>query len=213
MFPKSMAVSMLRRSMMMFMIVMVLLSAVAPVAVMAAPAAAPTDSAEQSGWVYYVKSGDSLSKLARRYGVTVSQLARANGLSTTSYLYVGQRLYIPTGTVATSCKNYYSVKRGDTLSKIAAWYGINTSALAQANGISNASYIYVGQRICIPNIYATPGYPGTPSSYGYYTVKYGDTLSRIARYYGVSTWALQNANGIANANYIYVGQVLKIPRY
>ena len=165
---------------------------------------------------YVVKPGDSLSKIARRYSITVYALASANGLSTTSYVYVGQRLYIPAATSHVSCKSYYTVKPGDTLSQIAKWYGATYDSLAAANNISNASQIYVGQRICIPNIYATGygynhGYhDGYYGGSDYYIVRPGDTLSGIAKRNGVSTSYLAQINGISNPNYIYVGQKLKV---
>ena len=186
-----------------------------PGAVQAAGAKSATEAPAQSGWSYYVKAGDSLSKLARRYSVTVSALAHANGLKTTSYVYVGQRLWIPAAqsTHQTGCASYYYVKHGDTLSKIARWYGANYANLAQANGIWNASHIYVGQRICIPQIYNGGHAPKPHHGYGHYKVKAGDTLSYIAKYHGVSTHYLAKYNGISNVNHIYVGQVLKVPGY
>lgn len=203
-----------------------MLSALRPhTAQAAAPAERTVNSAYAAGsysygHYYVVKPGDSLSKIARRYSVTVSALAHANGLNTTSYVYVGQKLYIPAATSHVSCKSYYYVKPGDTLSKIAKYHGATYASLAQANNISNASQIYVGQRICIPNIYGT-SYGHTPShhhgdyghhgGYKYYKVKSGDTLSSIAKYNGVSTHYLASVNGIANPNHIYVGQTLKIP--
>ena len=44
-----------------------------------------------------------------------------------------------------------------------------------------------------------------------YTVRAGDTLSRIAQYFGVNLWTLAQFNEIANVNLIYVGQVIDIP--
>ncbi len=202
-----------RRSLLVSAVVVMLLAIAVPATVMAAPADAPADAPSHYSFSYQVKKGDSLSKVARRYGITVYALAHANGLSTTSYLYVGQHLYIPKSYGAATCKSYYYVKHGDTLSGVASWYGINTYALARANNLSNASYIYTGQRICIPSVYGTPGHSGNPSHYGYHTVTKGQTLSWIAKHYGVGTYSLQHANGISNANHIYVGQVLKIPRY
>lgn len=203
--------------------------------------AAPAESAKMSashsyGWYYHVKPGDSLSKIARRYSVTISALAHANGLSTTSYVYVGQKLHIPAATSHVACKSYYYVKHGDTLSEIAKWYGIKYSSLAQANNISNASHIYVGQKICIPNIYSSGYYDkhhydkhhydkhyydkhhydkhsyGHHGGYdhGWYVVKHGDTLSEIAAWHGVSTHYLAKINGIYNPSHIYVGQKLKV---
>lgn len=97
----------------------------------------------------------------------------------------------------------YTVRAGDTLSSIASRYGTTTSALAQANGISNVNLIYVGQTIKFSGASTT-----TTSST--YTVRYGDTLSTIANRYGTSTSTLASMNGISNPNRIYPGQVLKL---
>lgn len=97
----------------------------------------------------------------------------------------------------------YTVRAGDTLSSIAIRYGTTTSALAQANGISNVNLIYIGQTIKFSGTSTT-----TTSST--YTVRYGDTLSGIASRYGTSTSTLASINGISNPNWIYPGQVLKL---
>lgn len=204
-----------------------------------AASAASTDnttlsSTQSSGWYYRVKPGDSLSEIARRYSVTVSALAQANGLSSTSYVYVGQKLHIPAASSHVACKSYYRVKHGDTLSEIAAWYGINYYSLAQANNIGDASNIYTGQKICIPNIYSSSygdrGKHGQGqkastqkshpqknnaqkshhSGYGWYTVQAGDSLSEIAARHGLSMHYLAKLNGIDDPSHIYVGQKLKL---
>ena len=96
------------------------------------------------------------------------------------------------------------VQRGQTLEGIARWYGVDLWTLARANGIVNPNRIYVGQRLVIPTGYSAP--VGAT-----YIVKPGDTLYSIARRYGVSVWAIAQANGIYNLQLIYVGQRLVIP--
>ena len=197
-----------RRLLLALVLVLTLTAAVIPTAVSAAPVEMP----ESSGIVHIVKPGETLSHIARRYSVTVNALAVANGISNTSYVYVGQRIYIPAAQGAPAgCASYYWVRPGDTLSQVAAWYGIDTYSLAAANNLSNASYIYVGQKICIPNIYGGPSYPTNPGpGTGYYVVKAGDTLSEIAAWHGTTVHHLMHINHLHNANYIYVGQHLQI---
>jgi LysM repeat protein len=104
----------------------------------------------------------------------------------------------------------HTVRAGDTLAKIARQYGVSATALARANGISNANFIRIGQRLVIPS--ASGGSSGGTSSSGStYTVRRGDTLSSIAKRLGVSTASLAATNGIANPNRIYVGMVLRVP--
>lgn len=108
------------------------------------------------------------------------------------------------------------VQPGETLSMIAARYGTTISAIASANGIYNPNYIFVGQHLTIPSGTYYPPYtpPYQPPSYGgqYYTVRPGDSLSSIARWFGSNVYAIAQANGIWNINHIYVGQPLFIPR-
>ncbi|MEZ4673677.1 MAG: LysM peptidoglycan-binding domain-containing protein [Caldilineaceae bacterium] len=201
-----------RRLLFTLILVFTLSAAVIPAAVFAAPAEAPA----ASGMYHIVKPGETLSHIARRYSVTVNALVAANGLANASYIYVGQHIYIPAANGAPAgCASYYYVRHGDTLSGVASWYGIDTYSLAAANYLSNASYIYVGQKLCIPNIYGGPSYPSKPShghghGYGDYVVKAGDTLSEIAAWNGTTVHQLMYLNHLHSANYIYVGQHLRL---
>ena len=102
----------------------------------------------QGAGAYIVQPGDTLLKIAARHSIRVSQLAQANGLQWNSWVYAGQRLTIPTGTV-------YIVQRGDTLSGIARRYGTTVQAITQLNGLQSTR-IYVGQRLTIPGALPSP---------------------------------------------------------
>lgn len=110
----------------------------------------------------------------------------------------------------------YVVRAGDTLNSIAARFGVSPSALARANGIANPNLIYRGQRLVIPGGAASPPGQGTTpapapaASGGVYIVQSGDTLAKIAARYRTTVSALMAANGIRNANLIWVGQRLVI---
>lgn len=100
---------------------------------------------------YTVKSGDCLSKIGARLGVSWKSIASANGIRSPYMIYVGQKLTIPgkSGSVSTVASTTYTVKRGDTLSEIASRYGTTWQKLQSINGIGNANLIYVGQRLKI----------------------------------------------------------------
>jgi LysM repeat protein len=100
------------------------------------------------------------------------------------------------------------VQPGENLFRIALRYGVTVDALAEVNGLSNISRIYVGQRLTIPD-----GSTTSPpqSSSGVHIVQRGENLFRIALRHGVTYQAIAAANGIANPNHIYVGQRLVIP--
>ena len=95
----------------------------------------------------------------------------------------------------------YMVKRGDTLSKIASRYNIDVNALARINGIEDINKIYVGQVLSIPPSGIEPVY---------YTVKNGDTITYIAKRFGVLAQDIVKLNGLENPNLIYVGQKIRV---
>jgi len=112
------------------------------------------------------------------------------------------------------------VQAGENLYRISLRYGVSLADIAAANSISNPNLIFVGQSLTIPG--TTGGTPApqptpvpggeTPPATGTttYTVVPGDTLGSIARRFGTTFQAIAAANGIANPNLIYVGQVLNI---
>ena len=107
-----------------------------------------TATLAQSGTVYVVRPGDTLSSVARQYGVSPAAVANANGLLNPNLIFVGQRLTIP-GQGADG-ETIHVVARGETLYRIARRYGVDPLHLATYNGISNSNLIFVGQKLRIP---------------------------------------------------------------
>ncbi|MCA0453245.1 MAG: LysM peptidoglycan-binding domain-containing protein [Chloroflexi bacterium] len=105
------------------------------------------------------------------------------------------------------------VQRGENLYRIALRYGISVNDLIEANNIVNASTIFAGQTLVIPNYNPTeatvenPLIAGTPTTY---TVTYGDTLAGIASRYGMTVEQLIQLNNLANPNRILRGQELLV---
>ena len=93
---------------------------------------------------HIVRSGETLSGIASKYGTTYQTLASLNGLSNPNYIYVGQQLKV-SGAASTS--RVYIVISGDNLSAIAQKLGTTYSSLAQKNGIANPNLIYPGQKL------------------------------------------------------------------
>ncbi|MBN1139211.1 MAG: LysM peptidoglycan-binding domain-containing protein [Anaerolineae bacterium] len=166
--------------------------------------------AHAQGQVHVVRAGETLSSIAARYGTTPQAIAAANNLANANYIYAGQRLTIPSGGGSAASGGTHTVSRGETLSAIAARYGTTVAALVRANGLASANMIYVGQRLTIPGG-GSAGSSGGSQQGTAYTVRRGDTLASIASRYGTTAWAIASANGLANANYIYPGQRLRIP--
>ncbi|PWT34047.1 glycoside hydrolase [Limosilactobacillus reuteri] len=94
---------------------------------------------------YTVRWGDSFWSIANKYGMNMYTLAANNGLSINSVIHPGQRLKV-SGNAQTTQKVHY-VRWGETLSGIAAQMNTSVSHLQVVNGIKNANYIWVGQRI------------------------------------------------------------------
>jgi len=196
----------LRRGFTLLALVFFLLAAL-PAIGLAAPAQSSEAAPLAHGTWYTVQPGDTLSKIAWRYGTTVSALMTANGLTDANHIYSGQKLKIPTE--SGSCGRYHTVAYGETLSGIALWYGVSAHRLASANDITNYNHIYSGQSLCIPGGGVGPA--PVPSGGFWYTVTYNDTLSAIAWRYGTTAWAIMSANNLTSANRILVGQKLWIP--
>ncbi|MBF7095562.1 LysM peptidoglycan-binding domain-containing protein [Alkalibacter mobilis] len=169
--------------------------------------------------------GDSVADITKRVmdkagnGAIVLMHVGAGAVNTPSALpgiitnlkSQGYKLVTITELLAGSTGTTYVVKSGDTLSSIAQKYGVTIQAIATANNISNVNYIYVGQTLIIPTGSVSPTPDPAPVTTINYTVKSGDTLWAIAQKYNVTVQSITSLNNITNANYIYVGQVLKIP--
>lgn len=100
-----------------------------------------------SGTVYTVVSGDNLSAIGKKFGVSYQAIAAANGIADPNKIFAGQRLTIPGASAAApvATGQTYSVVGGDTLSGIAAKFGTNWQHLAQVNGIADPNRIFPGQ--------------------------------------------------------------------
>jgi LysM repeat protein len=172
-----------------------------------APSPAQPSQPQPAQGTYTVVAGDTLSGIAARYGTTVANLAAINGISNPNLIRVGQVLRLsgssaPAPSQPAAGGKTYTVVAGDTLSGIAQRFGTTYQAIAAANGIANPNVINVGQVLTIPGAAAVP----TKT----HTVKAGENLSSIAAKYGTTWQNLQKLNGIANANLIYAGQVLRV---
>lgn len=174
------------------------------------------------GFYYSVQRGDTLFRIALRYGLTIDQLLSANNIYNMNYIYAGQTLFIPSlvsdpyspapdpwqpPVYQEPVAGYqtHSVLRGETLRILATRWGVTVYELLRLNPqIRNADFIYVGQ------ILNTPFFQQVPSS-DYYIVQRGDTLREIAGYYGVTIYDLMLLNPtIWNPNLIYVGSSIRI---
>lgn len=163
-------------------------------------------------WNYYVRRGDTLSAIARRYGARQSSLVAMNAsLRKSGIIYVGQKLRIPGKRYSAPAPNRssfgvfggkYTVRAGDTLSSIAYAHGTTVALLTSRNKLSPYQLLHIGQTLIVP--------PTTDSQRRFYRVKSGDTLSQIALNHNVSVSTLMSLNDLSSTSALQVGQVLQI---
>jgi LysM repeat protein len=163
---------------------------------------------------YTVQSGDTLFRIALRFDTSVQTLMTLNGLTNSDFIWIGQQLLIHGGQgtpssptpAAVETTSTYTVQAGDSLSEIALRFNTSSTALAALNNIVNPDLVFVGQTLTVPGT-AAPVQTGPIT----HVVQPGEMLSDIAAKYGVSMWAIAEANGVTNINYIWMGQPLVIP--
>ncbi|MEA3335933.1 MAG: LysM peptidoglycan-binding domain-containing protein [Chloroflexota bacterium] len=164
---------------------------------------------------HQVQRGDTLSGLAQQYGTTVQAIMAANNLTNPNYIYVGQKLCIPgqsswdesggtSGQAGYQDQGSYSEQGGaDANSGDGSYDG--------HGGQTDHQYSEPQQRSDsgpVPTATETTvEIPGSPTSY---RVQRGDTLSGIAQQFNTTVEALMALNDIANPNFIYVGQSLRL---
>ena len=173
---------------------------------------------------YKVKSGDTLTGVARRYNIGLSDLASANNLNTNSNLILGRTITIPaSGSVASTSTSSqssssassssssassgtklsntesYKVKSGDGLIALARRFGVSVADLAATNDLATNAQLQRGQTLKVPKATVS------------YTVGSGDSLIGLARKYGVSTQELADMNNIAANTMLQRGQRLTVP--
>ena len=102
----------------------------------------------------------------------------------------------------------YIVKQGDSLCDIAKKYNTTANMIARYNGLADTDILEMDEILRIP--VSTIPNMGTSMEY---TIQSGDTLSKIAEKYGTTVEALAKLNGIADADEIWAGNVIKIPLY
>jgi N-acetylmuramoyl-L-alanine amidase len=152
----------------------------APAPAQPSPApAAPAPASSTGGGTYTVKSGDTLSAIAARHGVKLSDLFSWNGLNMRSVIHPGQQVKVGGSSAAVqpatstpaapapaapapASSGSYTVKAGDTLSAIAAKHGVKLSELLSANNLNMGSVIHPGKKLSIPGASPQPAASTTP---------------------------------------------------
>ncbi len=194
---------------------------------------------------YTVVPGDSVSSIASRHGLSTASVLALNGLGWKSLIFPGQVLSLggtaaPVAAPAPSAAapapaaaGSYTIKRGDTVSAIAARSGMSTQSLLSANGLTWRSIIYPGQLLKIPAA-TTPAAPAQSAAMAppvlppaapaaapaappevqltsiTYTIAAGDTVTSIAAKFGVTIASVLESNGLRLSSVIFAGRTLTI---
>ena len=172
--------------------------------------------------VHRIEAGDTVSSIAARYGLAVDEVLRVNNLQSSSLIFAGEELRLPTGVSSapdaapSAPSGTYTVAAGDTLSGIAASHGVSLESVLAANNLTLTSIIRPGQDIALSGG-SVAGAPASaapvsaaPAAAGH-TVAAGDTLSGIAASHGVSLADLMAANGMDGSSVLYPGDVVSLP--
>jgi len=163
-----------------------------------------------------VKSGENLSSIARKYNVSIAQIARANRIKSNKRIVAGQSIKIPSHAfTSNAAKNPASrkhslrhvVKRGDSLWNIANRYGTTTQKIQKSNKLSGTS-LHVGQVLSIP----TADDAGSTQNFASktYKVKNGDTPFTIAQKNNMSLNRFLQINRLTPKSKIFPGQKFSV---
>jgi LysM repeat protein len=167
-----------------------------------------------------VESGDTLGAIARRNGVSVAELAQANGIEDPDFIVTGTKLVIPDPGAPVAAPappaaptpppapapppapRTHRIRPGDTLLGIAARYSVDPAQLASLNAISGRRDVQVGRKLVLPDG-AVRGL--------HHQVQPGETLSELASHYDVSSAAIARVNGLADPRSLRAGSTIAIP--
>lgn len=149
---------------------------------------------------YTVKSGDSLSVIAKKFNITTNELKSFNKL-TTDTIKVGQVLQLPL--------TKYTVKSGDSLSVIAKAYSVSVERLKAINNM-NSDVIFPGQALYVPTNISNTTEDTVSNTINTYTIQAGDSLSLLAKRFNTTVTAIKAENNLTT-DFITIGQKINIP--
>ena len=180
-----------------------------------------------------VARGETLSGIAHRYGVSTRLVVEANPRLQGRRLRPGQRVIVPTGgalstsvarriadpvePASSSLSGFHRVRGGETLSGLAAEYGVTVRQLQAWNALGTRQGVRAGQRLRVvapshgKSVIPVPRPTTSASTERVHRVQRGETLMGLAKRYGVSVQALRDANGLSAKDALRAGTTLKIP--
>ncbi len=183
---------------------------------------------------HIVRSGETMSGLARRYSVALEDIRAANPRIRSTRLRSGQLVVVPTqGPISAEVARqvsapepaeatWHRVRSGETLSSIARRYHVSQRQLQRWNGMGKGTRIRSGQRLRVStgdaapragrkSVRRAPVPAAATAEARSHMVRRGDTLTGLARRYGVTVQALRKANDLSVDDVLRSGTRLRIP--
>lgn len=151
---------------------------------------AQAQQGQPNGPVYIVQAGDTLGEIARRFGVSIEDLTKANNISNPNLLSEGTQLVIPGLEGVQGFLTTVSVPFGETLTSLSRRYRIQTAMLARLNHITSPSELYAGADLVVLQ------QGGTEAQYRRAELAPGMSLLELAVLNGASPWGIVQENGL-----------------
>ena len=151
---------------------------------------------------HVIKSGDTPGGLVKRYKVPYDEIVRFNNMKPSDTLVVGKKLDIPFPGEVTGSE--YTVKRGDSVARIADFHGVSQDDLRASNGLKKTEQVRLGQVLKIPHELRA-------GAAGGHVIRKGDTLGSIAKKNKVSVSDLARVNKLRKGSRLELGRTLIIP--
>lgn len=180
-----------------------------------------TSVAQQEATYYRVRRGDTLTEIAAKFDVEVSELQTWNGLGNSTRVGIGRKLRVRApqdqagngnAPAAKPRAKTHTVRAGETAWRIAQQYGVTVDALLGANGLRQGAVLKPGMQLRIPTTARRSSSDDAPreASHTVHVVKRGETLARIAARYGVSIATICRLNNIKSSAALMPGDTLTI---
>ena len=167
-----------------------------------------------------VQPGETLSEIADRLGVSVQRLIEVNNIKNPNHLEAGTQLKLPQGvsrnrgaSAKGGATSTVTVGEGETLSTIADRHGVPVSTLMALNSLKNPNHVEAGQVLKLKGASTTTAKPTTFSytpGANEHVVRKGESLSAIAKGYGLPVSQLVALNAINDPNNVHTGSTLKL---
>lgn len=141
---------------------------------------------------YLIQSGENIESIAKKFSTNERTLMEINNIPFPDYFREGKEIVVPVN--KEKYFEYYVIKKGDSLYKIARENNINPDLLALLNGLDSDDYIYPGQEIMVPK-----------NNYSYYVTAEGDTVDMVIKKFNVDKNTFMKDNEII---YLMPGQLL-----